>query len=401
MVMAYYRAMLRQQGSWGTSNRKWRMVRKSNVLSNLVLVAVFLSCVAVLFAQDSPSPDHGSMHLSGSVTALHPAAKVTIPAEANRPVYKPARCDAEGNIYFRAYQSDDRKVPVVRADSAGKTTQYSLDSDADFATATAYDFSILPSGDLYQPVQVGKDVYIVAFDKQGGIRWKTRLEKQFWVSRLVVFDDKSFLVIGTEVQPQSGGPQSGGNDTRTYQPVAALFDRNGRLIRNVTLGTDAAADEKHGRPGTDLKSTPPLLALLGSDGQAGADGKVYLMVRLDPPVVYVIDVAGRTVRSFNVNPPDSRMAAVSMSLDNNKLAILFRHAFQGMSHGEDIISVFDLSRGTEIGRFSAAAELGTVLACFRSNDFVFIGSEQGSLAIQHSNANTPASNSMGDGKHTH
>ncbi len=372
------------------------MVRKSNVLSNLVLVAVFLSFVAVLFAQEPPPSDHGSMHLSGSVTALHPAAKVTISAEANRPVYKPARCDAEGNIYFRAYQSDDRKVPVVRADGAGKTTQYSLDSDPDFATATAYDFSILPSGDLYQPVQVGKDVYIVAFNKQGGIRWKTRLDKQFWVSRLVAFDDKSFLVIGTEVQPQSGG-----KDTRTYQPVAALFDRTGRLVRNIALGADVAADEKHGRPGTNPKSAPPLLAVLGSDGQAGADGKVYLMVRSDPPVVYVIDVSGRTVRSFNVNPPDSRMAAVSMNLDNNKLAILFRHSFQGMSHGEDIISIFDLSRGTEIGRFSATAELGTVLACFRSNDFVFIGSEQGSLALQHSNANPPASNSMGGDKHTH
>ncbi len=394
--MAYYRAMLRSLRIWGPTNCRQRLVRKSNVLSKLVLTAVFLLCVAVLFAQDSPSPDHGSMHLSGNVTALHPAAKVVIPAEANRPVYKPARCDAEGNIYFRAYQSDDRKVPVVRADSTGKTIKYSLDSDPGFATATAYDFSILPSGDLYQPVQVGKDVYIVAFNKQGEIRWKTRLKKQFWVSRLVAFDDKSFLVIGTEVQPQSGG-----KDTRTYQPVVALFDRNGRLIRNIALGAEAAADEKHGRPGTDPKPTPPLLALLGSDGQAGADGKVYLMVRSDPPVVYIVGVSGNTIRSFNVNPPDSRMAAVSMSLDNNKLAILFRHSFQGMSHGEDIISVFELSRGTEIGRFSAAAELGTVLACFRSNDFVFVGSEQGSLALQHSNANPPASNSMGDGKHTH
>ncbi len=183
--------------------------------------------------------------------------------------------------------------------------------------------------------------------------------------------------------------------------MAALFDRTGRLVRNIALGADVAADEKHGRPGTNPKSAPPLLAVLGSDGQTGAGGKVYLMVRSDPPVIDVIDVSGRTVRSFNVNPPDSRMAAVSMNLDNNKLAILFRHSFQGMSHGEDIISVFDLSRGTEITRFSATAELGTVLACFRSNDFVFIGSEQGSLVLQHSNANPPASNSMGGDKHTH
>src|SRR5260370_31327900 len=128
--------------------------------------------------------------------------------------------------------------------------------------ATAYDFSIVPKGDLYQQVQVGKGVYIVAFNKQGGLRWKTRLEKQFWVSRLVAFDDKSFLVIGTEVQPQSGSSQSGGNDTRTYQPVVALFDRNGRLIRNVALGAEAAADEKHRRPNPHPKPPPPPLAAL-------------------------------------------------------------------------------------------------------------------------------------------
>src|SRR5260370_16487257 len=158
-VMAYYRAILRSLRIWGPTNCRGRLVRKSNVLSKLVLTAAFLLCAAVLFAQDSPSPDHGSMHLSGSVTALHPVAKVIIPAEANRPVYKPARCDAEGNIYFRAYQSDDRKVPVVRADSTGKTIQYSLDSDPDFANTTAYDFSILPTPDLYQPTQPAKHVY--------------------------------------------------------------------------------------------------------------------------------------------------------------------------------------------------------------------------------------------------
>lgn len=345
-------------------------------------IALVLFATAVV-AQDSPATDHGSMHVTGTAAALHLKSKVAVPAEAGRPVYKPARCDAGGNVYFRAYQPDDRKVPVVRADAQGRTTRYSLDSDPAFATATAYDFSVLPNGDMYQPVQLGKDIYIVAFSKQGGIRWKTRLEKQFWVSRLIAFDDQSFLVIGTE--PQS---QNGGTEARRYEPVIAIFDRNGRLVRNVILGGDAPAEAKGNQVDENPKAGPPMLALLGSTGEVGGDGKIYLLVP-EPPAVYVIDHSGGVVRSWNVNPPDARMAIVSMSIDKDKLAILFRHSFQGMSHGEDTISVFDLSRGKEIERLSAAAELGDVLACVRSNDFVFIGSEPSSLSIRHSSAHKP------------
>jgi len=64
---------------------------------------------------------------------LHPTASISIPTEANRPVYKPARCDAQGNIYFRGYQADDRRVPVVRADANGRTVKYMLDTDATLA----------------------------------------------------------------------------------------------------------------------------------------------------------------------------------------------------------------------------------------------------------------------------
>src|SRR6266849_5507182 len=104
---------------------------------------------SLLLAQDSHSGEHGGFHVPDNVTALHPTAKIAIPAEANRPVYKPTRCDADGNIYFRAYQSDDHRVPVVRVDATGAILKYSLDSDSDFAQATAYDFSLLPNGNLY------------------------------------------------------------------------------------------------------------------------------------------------------------------------------------------------------------------------------------------------------------
>jgi hypothetical protein len=391
-----------------------------------VIFFVIAFTLTMLYAQDPHAQephDHAAMH-AANATPLHLAGKVRIPTEPSRPVYKPAHCDEHGNIYFRAYQPEERKVPVVRvdarADGTGKATRYSLDPDAAFATATAYDFSVLPNGNLYQPVQLGKDVYIVGYDKQpsdsqpsdkaGTIRWKARLEKQFWVSRLVAFDDSKFLVIGTE--PQS---PTAPTETRTYHPVVAIFDATGHLVRNVSLSDKSRSDkspaDKPAQPGeqNDEKTTsPPLLAVLSADGQAGMGGRVYLMVHSEPAVVYAIDATGSVVGTWEITAPAERMTAISMSLmslEKNQIAVEFRHSFQGMSHGEDIISVFNLKdgdlghgdlshghRAAEAARFSVPAELSSsVLGCLVGNDAVFVGPDAvgpdtpgpKSLVIQH------------------
>jgi hypothetical protein len=369
-----------------------------------ILATFLFLALTTLGAQEH---DHAALHPTNA-TPLHLAAKVAIPAEANRPVYRPARCDEQGNIYFRAYQAEERKVPIVRADLKGKTTRYSLDSDPAFAAATAYDFSVLPNGKLFQPVQLGKDIYIVAFDEKGAIVSKTRLEKQFWVSRLIAFDDSKFLVIGTE--PQSPDAPK---ETRTYHPVVDIFDRNGHLVRSVSLTREAGETESAVRPAhkkaaasgdketqsgdkpdqaVEKKTAPPLLAVLSSDGQADSDGKVYLMVHSEPPVVYAVDAVSGSVRSWEITPPAERMAAVSLSLRLGHLAVQFRHSFQGMSHGEDIIRVVDLAHGgAQTSEFSVPTELAnSALACFQQDEAVFIGpsigsgagSDAGSLAIQ-------------------
>src|SRR5260221_13534019 len=91
--------------------------------------------VSLWVAQDSHPGDHGATPEPGNIAALPPTVKIAIPAEANRPVYKPVRCDADGNIYFRAYQSEDHRVPVVRVDANGATLKYTLDSSSDFKVA--------------------------------------------------------------------------------------------------------------------------------------------------------------------------------------------------------------------------------------------------------------------------
>lgn len=313
---------------------------------------------------------HGADHAVEGAVPLRPTAKVSIPAESNRPVYKPAQCDARGQVYFRAYQADDRRVPVVRADSKGQTVKYTLDADASLASGTAYDFSVLPNGNLYQAVQVGEDVYVVAFDQDGRIKRKARLEKRFWVARVAALSDTTFLAIGTEIQLPAEA-----NSKQPPKLLMAIFDEQGHLVRPVVLKTDAS---------NNPEEKIPILAALSSDAQVGIDGGLYLLLRSNPPTVYVLDSGGVVVRSFKVQPPAPKMNAISFSLAKDRMAVLFREQFRGMQHNDGgIITVLDASTGVEVTRYRAGADLGATLACYHDNDFVFIGGDKENLALQH------------------
>jgi hypothetical protein len=372
---------------------------------NLVMTFLILFAIA-LYGQE---PDHTAMQPdhamdAANATPLHVTSKVAIATEASRPVYRPVRCDHAGNVYFRAYQVDDKRVPILRADRQGKITRYSLDSDPDLVKGTAYDFSVVASNlDVYQPVQVGNDVYVVAFDDRGQIRWKRRLEKQFRVAHLISFDGGGYLAIGTEAK----GPDAKG--ARTYEPVAAMFGQNGQFLFDISLErettqwtpnkpetTQPTADEKDAAPPAGKhKVSPPLLALLNSDGQSDGNGNIYLMVPSEPPVVYFIRGLGGRVSWVEVTPPGEHMAAVAMTLWKNQVAIRFRHSFQGMSHGDDVISVFHSKRGdpahgaAETARFSVPPELASsALACMLDDGkgASFVGPDATSMAIQHASA---------------
>jgi hypothetical protein len=335
----------------------------------LLKLALIILLTASLLGQS-----HNADHEMDNAIRLHPAAKTSIPTESNRPIYKPARCDAQGNVYFRGYQADDRRVPVVRADAKGQTAKYTLDSDASLANGTSYDFSVLPDGSLYQSVQVGQDVYIVAFDPEGKIKSKVRLEKQFWVARLNALRDKSFLAIGTEIQPLAEA-----NSKQPPKLLIAIFDEHGRMVRPIVLDSISESN--------DTREKTAILATLSSDAQVGADGNLYLMVRTNPATVYVFDSGGQIKHSFKVRPPGPRMNAVSIGLAKQRLAILFRESFRGMQHNDvGIITIVDASTGAEVTRYSAGPDLGATLACYREDDFVFLGSDKDNLAIQHAGA---------------
>src|SRR5579883_1995302 len=109
-----------------------------------------IACAILAFAsyglsQQPPAhADHGAdAHATQQAASLRLTSTISLPAETNRPLYRPSRCDKNGNIYFRGYQLDDRKIPITRVNAKGTTTTYKFDSEAEFSKGASYDFSVL------------------------------------------------------------------------------------------------------------------------------------------------------------------------------------------------------------------------------------------------------------------
>src|SRR5260370_1952987 len=122
---------------------------------------------------------------------------------------------------------------------------------------------------------------------------------------------------------------------------------------------------------------------LERDAQVDANGYVYLALRFNTIVLYILAPSGRIPRSFPVNPPEPRMSFSSMGLAKDRLAISFRENFRGMEHHNMAIVTVNASTGAVIVLYSVEAEPGTGFPCYTPNQFLFIGSDKNNLAIFH------------------
>ena len=140
-----------------------------------------------------------------STLPLHIEQTIVISSQSNIGIIAPARCDSDGNIYFKAYRPAGQYRPITRVDAKGeKPVNFLYQSDPELKYGTSYDFSATPWGDLYQAVQLGKDVYLVDFSKDGNVKWKVKLDQQFWVAHMSPFSDQQFLFTGTRFPPELG-----------------------------------------------------------------------------------------------------------------------------------------------------------------------------------------------------
>lgn len=324
--------------------------------------------------------------LQGTVAqnvSLTATSGYVLQSEWGHALYLPLRCDLDGNLYLREYESGLGAAPVLKVTArAENLTRFSLNSDSELKGASIQDFSVTPDGTVYELLQFGDDAIIAEFSRDGRPVSQTKLEKQFWPAHLSALgDDNGFVVTGAEL-PQKGGPPP--------KLVNGIFDNSGRLVRNLTFAHDPAEikNDEPGKEGTDSQKGGPLanesiLPLVLGDTQTDNAGNFFILRASEPAVIFVVNRWGKLQRSIKAVPPEAGMKVGAMQVRRGRLALLLQKSDEKGQIEKRTMVVIDTLTGDQMAEYAVPDTLGTAFACYTGESFVFVTTTRsGQLAVQ-------------------
>lgn len=344
---------------------------------------------------------------------------VAVASQRAVPIKLPAECDRQGNIYIQAYVPPYLPpFPVIKISREGKV-QASISPLAlpEFSDAGFDPFAVDLRGNLYWVVYQSKkyknkpeeygEVSLVVFDEKGKYDSLIRLDNSLAPRQLAVFPSGEFLISGERLDEKQHG---------TGQPLTAIFDRAGRLVKELGLPDDIeeqredleAADapppesytgsEQHPAPKPQGQAEPtpsnPLppktegfqLALSRGKAVAADDGNIYLMRAISPPVIYVIAPGGSVARRLSLKPPDPYAMPLEMKVAGGRVAMMFVTPDGRGRLTKHTLVIANAETGEVIAHYPTGPEVGGALACYAPDAITFISTTQdGSmvLAVTH------------------
>ena len=305
------------------------------------------------------------------------------------------RCDGRGSLYARIVTEPDLLLsPVTKITREGKVQAvFSSTAVSGFEKAQLINFAVGLRGEVYglvaRSIGGGTETDILTFDDDGGFQFATKVEAKFTPSRIAVFPSGQFLLFGwREIRgaapalrkaPAAGAGSKGTTEVarRVLPPVealAAVIDRGGRMMKEVSLGPGAESPE---RPGSGGGNGVPSAEISLGEAVAGDDGNIYLTLRApSAPRVYVISPAGTILRSFEVRPPGVKDQEISMGYSaGGKLVFEFQHPIDDRitDWRNAIFSIVDAETGVRELDYQSSADIGGGLSCYSPNDgFTFL-----------------------------
>lgn len=243
-----------------------------------------------------------------------------------------AKCDGEGNIYFRPTDSDTSMkyhpisaLPIRKIKPDG-TLAGSFSIADNLPGLLAVDFFVADDGKVYQAARSDSEraVYVVVYSADGLLRSKVRMEGEFFIPyEIAVFRSGEFLVSGIH------GPYN-----RT--PFTAMYGGNGKLIKEIYEPEDEDARKRAeaGEPGfrpDSIDSSNDFV--VRGEAALGSDGNAYLLRASSPALIYVISPKGR-------GRPEAENCLSWVRAVGREAEICFRHACHQFSrkrheHGRD------------------------------------------------------------------
>jgi len=287
----------------------------------------------------------------------------------------PIRCDERNNIFVRVYPSGAYgPMPITRISSDGKTvTNLDLSSVPDLPERSSIrDFVVNPDGEVFVLVQGVRANVIVEFRSNGQFVRKTTIEK-IGVTKFAVFGNGDFLVLGIE-RPTNEKPHAS-------QPFNALYSSGGKFLKSIRFEDDDKIQKQAETGDSDVSPNGP-----GTGNRAvslgwattAADGNVYAMRFVSPPIIYVVTPAGEVARRFTVG--EGNQIPLGFQVAQGRLLMLLAIKDAQKLSAEAVIA--NTETGDVIAKYRVPEHFGAALACYDGTQALWLGGNiQGKMGI--------------------
>lgn len=295
-------------------------------------------------------------------------------------VMVPLKCDERGSVYVRGYRSDDPVgVPVVKFSAEGRrVTTFDVRAIPVLKeSGVAADFAVGLRGEVFMLVlKSPEERVIVKFRSDGRFDTQFELSPFFDPSTIAVLSSGEMLVSGLKYSRER---------SEAVQPITALYDRSGKLIKVLELRDDVQFEDKQReRPESDSPkpdATPDVSEIERyasvSLGAAEAEGRNFYLMRAESnPIVFVISESGDVVHRFVAASPGPGFRPVTMKVAGGRVAIQFEETAaddkQNRGVSKQVFAIFDSSSGEKLLEYTTPAEVGGAFACYSPDAFIFL-----------------------------
>ena len=246
----------------------------------------------------------------------------------------PIHCDASGNIFVLP--------PLAKFSPDGDRTalfDISAATSDGFTDLVAKSFAVDTSGSVYRLARTKEDrVVIVRFDTDGQYSGTVVLDQKFEPLQMGIFKGGAFLVTGSTYAKF--------NELRVYTPYVGMFDRSGKLIKNIDTN--------------DASKTPPELGIIESD-----DTDVYILRQGEKPTVFVISPAGVLDRTLTLAlPPYPDTQVSSLRVGPGQLLVEYVRP-KAMPNGNAAyyMITYGSTHGEKISEYTRGPGVSGILGC--------------------------------------
>ncbi|MGO8787380.1 MAG: hypothetical protein ACLQVL_08360 [Terriglobia bacterium] len=301
----------------------------------------------------------------------------------------PPECDSAGNVYVQVAQPAPAVPgvePITRISPDGRhVTAFSFESIPALAPRSHIDtFAVSPRGEVCSFGHNGNIPEFITFRDDGQFDSASRIDPDIYSAQMAVFATGEFLLRGIKV---SGPPGKTRDD-----PFTGIFDRNGKLLKEITLQDDVQfktrADFKDDAE-YRKKDRAAREAFWTGQAFSADDGNVYLVRPSKAAVVDVLSPVGEVVRRLTLNPPDPSFKAGSVKVAGGTVVVEFFYKVPGDPQNtisQIIYSVFDSEKGDKLYDYEGPSGLMGIFACYTPDHFTFLDVDDKGLSLVHAAA---------------